>query len=159
MPRFSGREINVGSGIRKKIAIVVGTFRDITVRQIGYLENAGIKACKPCILPERGIDLFSFHLDEESHLISERFMKFIAGYDYLVMSGGETAGFMLRNSNFSYIINGESIMPLVSTGSVAGGILHGVRIVLKGGLIGNDSCYGDILEWIDRQEARSGINV
>ena len=149
----------MGSGIRKKIAIVVGTFRDITVRQIAYLENLGIKACKPCILPERDIDLFSFHLDEESHLISGDFMKFIAGYDYLVMSGGETAGFLLRNSDFSYIMNGESIMPLVSTGSVAGGILHGVRIVLKGGLIGNDSCYGDILEWIDGQAAQNSLRV
>ena len=149
----------MGSGIRRKIAIVVGTFRDITVRQIAYLENAGIKACKPCILPERGTDLFSFHLDEESHLISDNFLRFIAGYDYLVMSGGETAGFLLRNSDFSHIINGESIMPLVSTGYVAGGILHGVRIVLKGGLIGNDSCYGDILEWIDGQAARNGLRV
>lgn len=131
-----------------KTAILVGTYRELTLKQIAYLRNRGYEVSLPGIKKPEYVDVFVFHLDTDHHLLTNDFVGSLEQYDVLIMSGGATANYILTKSGFNYISNFESYLPLVSLGRVAGGVLDGKFVILKGGLIGDESCYYDLLKWI-----------
>lgn len=129
-------------------AVLIGTYREITEKQVRFLENMGFRFRKPSTHPRNALDLYRFKLDSDWELIDDAFINHLSGYDTIIISGGATANHVLKKSGFIYIENHESIMPLVSTGTIRGGTLDGIKVVLKGGLIGNESCYLDILKYV-----------
>ncbi len=133
---------------QEKVAILIGTYREVTENQVAYLKSLGFLIRIPSVHPRNPIDIYKFNLDTDMKLIDDAFIHHLSGYDTLILSGGATADYVLRKSGFSYIENHESIMPLVSVGTIRGGELDDRRVVLKGGLIGKESCYIEILNYI-----------
>ena len=64
----------------------------------------------------------------------------------LIMSGGETAFSVLDACGFNYLESGEQILPLISTGTVHGGMLDGKQYVIKGGSLGSDDIYVKLIQ-------------
>ena len=128
-----------------KIIVLVGTYRSITERQIKFLKER-----LPYLKTTYGenVEIFEFKLDKQSYYINDSFMSSLSEYDLMIMSGGETSDFILRKADFSYLYNLPGPFPLISYAIIYGGILEGKRIILKGGLIGNDAIYLSIVEWI-----------
>ncbi len=131
-----------------KIALLIGTYREVTENQIKFLQERGFLFRKPSLVGGNVIDMYRFKLDNDRQLIDDKFIDHLSGYDTIILSGGATADYILRKSGFHYIENRESIMPLVSVGIIRRGKFDGMNIILKGGLIGKDSCYIDILKYI-----------
>lgn len=131
-----------------KTAIVIGTYREVTENQVRFLEERGFHFRKPMAHSRNLLDLYRFRLESDYEMIDEAFIEHLSGYRTIILSGGATADYILRKSGFMYIENQKSIMPLVSFGTIIGGRFDGMNIVLKGGLIGSDSCYIDILKYI-----------
>lgn len=131
-----------------KVAILIGTYREVTERQVDFLRNLGFEIKKPSIREPNSIDIYRFKLDADYETIDDEFIKHLSKYDTIVLSGGSTANFVLSKSNFLYIKNEKGILPLVSVGTVFGGKLDGKKVVLKGGLIGKDSCYYEVMKHV-----------
>lgn len=131
-----------------KIGIIIGTYRKITLKQIDYLIKNGIKIKSLDDNEINNIDLYKFKLDIDYKKIDYIYINKLLNYDYLIMSGGETAFYILNKSKFLYIENKDGIMPLISRGIIKGGILNNKKIVLKGGDIGNEDIYLKIINCI-----------
>ncbi len=131
-----------------QVAILIGTYRDVTVKQVDYLQQKGFEARFPSPGNCNRIDVYRFRLDRDYNLLKEEFLIHLTRYNTLIISGGATANFILERSGFMYIENRKSMMPLVSSGIIRGGMLDGKELILKGGLIGMESCYIDILNKI-----------
>ncbi len=131
-----------------KISIVIGTYRDKTLKQLDYLADSGIKPKNLDGDVVNDIDLYAFRLNTDYKEIDEKFIKKLSNYDYIIISGGETAFYILNKANFVYIENKKNIMPLISKGIVKGGILNNKRLVLKGGNIGDSDIYLKIIDCI-----------
>ena len=129
-----------------KISIVIGTYRDKTLKQLDYLADSGIKPKNLDGDVVNDIDLYAFRLNTDYKEIDEKFIKKLSNYDYIIISGGETAFYILNKANFVYIENKKNIMPLISKGIVKGGILNNKRLVLKGGNIGDSDIYLKIID-------------
>ncbi len=130
-----------------KISILIGTYRDKTLKQIDYLIGHGIKL-RNFNEPLSDIDLYAFKLDYDYMKIDEKFIKKLLNYDYIIISGGETAFYILNKADFVYIENKKDIMPLISTGIIKGGFFNNKKLILKGGNIGNDDVYLKIIDYI-----------
>ena len=131
-----------------KISIVIGTYRDKTINQVDYLIDNGIK---PKNLDEdavNDVDLYVFRLNIDYKRIDEEFIEKLSNYDYIIISGGETAFYILNKANFVYIENKKNIMPLISKGIIKGGIFNNKKLILKGGNIGNNDIYLKIINYI-----------
>ena len=128
--------------------ILIGTWRNVTRMQVRYLAERGYPPKCPSSETFSRIDVYWFRFDRDIGLIDDRFIDHLSNYDTVIISGGSTAEFVLERSGFKYIENEEDIMPLVSVGRIRGGKLDGKRIILKGGLVGTDSSYIDILMYI-----------
>jgi len=131
-----------------KIGIIIGTYRKITVKQIDSLIKNGIKIKSLDDNKINDIDLYKFKLNIDYKKIDDNYINKLLNYDYLIISGGETAFYILNKSNFLYIENKDDIMPLISEGIIKGGILNNKKIVLKGGNIGNEDIYLKIINCI-----------
>ncbi len=131
-----------------RTAVLIGTYREVTENQVRFLEERGFHFLKPSPHLRNALDLYKLKLDSDRDLIDDAFIEHLSGYDTLILSGDSNTDYILRKSRFLYIENHESIMPLVSTGTIRGGTLDGKNLVLKGGLIGNDLCYLDILKYV-----------
>ncbi len=129
-----------------KISIVIGTYRDKTLKQLDYLADCGIKPKNLDGDVVNDIDLYAFRLNMDYKKIDKKFIKKLSNYDYIIISGGETAFYILNKANFVYIENKKNIMPLISKGIVKGGILNNKRLVLKGGNIGDSDIYLKIID-------------
>jgi len=132
----------------RKIAFVVGTSDPATARQLQYMKRLGYWVGNPRVKRPNKTDIYSFSFTKEKSLITSEFLRSLARYDGLLLSGGETANYVLKRSAFHSILNGKSIQPLVSTGLIKGGLLQGKLVVLKGGSIGDDKTYMRILDWM-----------
>jgi len=131
-----------------KIAIIIGTYRENTLKQIDYLIKNGIKIKDLNDNEINDISLYKFKLDTDYKKIDYNYINKLLNYDYLIISGGETAFYILNKSDFLYIENKSDIMPLISKGIIKGGILNNKKIVLKGGNIGNEDIYLKIINCI-----------
>ncbi|MDA4133060.1 MAG: hypothetical protein OK454_08050, partial [Thaumarchaeota archaeon] len=84
-------------------------------------------------------------------LIDGSFVSSLRDYDAIVLSGGATASYVLEMSDFECIVNDAQVQPLLSSGTVRGGVLDGKFVVLKGGFIGDEKTYKTILEWLKQR--------
>ena len=132
----------------RRVAFVVGTRDPQTQRQVRRMEELGVPVQKPGIKRTEDVDIFAFSVEKDGDLVTRDFLRFLAGYDALVLSGGATANYILARSGFRYLVSEEQVLPLVSSASVKGGLFDGKRVVLKGGFIGDDNTYKTILDWL-----------
>jgi uncharacterized protein YgbK (DUF1537 family) len=131
-----------------KVAFVVGTRDPRTMEQVRHMRRLGFPIQKPAVNRTEDVDLFSFSMEKEKGIVTLPFLKHLAEYDALVLSGGATANYVLKRSDFGYLQNDGQVQPLVSSGIVKGGLLDGKRVVLKGGFIGDEKTYKTILDWL-----------
>lgn len=153
--RFSGKvpkshERGGGSPI-EKVAFVIGTRDGMTLKQLRHIELEGFIVRPPKSEEAAEVSIFAFSLDNEARLVDDSFVDSLRDYDAIVLSGGATASFVLDKSRFDCIVNGAQVQPLLSTGTVRGGILDGTLVVLKGGFIGDEKTYKTILEWLKQR--------
>ncbi len=129
----------------EKIGIIIGSLTTITERQVGHLKhtlNSGTLNIKNC--PE--IKLFYLPETNFSTINDIDFISLLIECNALIMSGGETAFYVLDTSGFNYLESGEQILPLISTGTVHGGMLDGKQYVIKGGSLGSDDIYVKLIQ-------------
>lgn len=135
----------------EKVAFVVGTRDGMTLKQLRHMELEGFIVRPPTSEEAAKVSIFAFSLDDEARLVDNSFVDSLRDYDAIVLSGGATASFVLGKSRFDCIVNGAQVQPLLSTGTVRGGILDGKPVVLKGGFIGDEKTYKTILEWLKQR--------
>lgn len=128
-----------------KIGIIIGSLTAITEKQVEYLkrtlrsDSLNIKNC-----PE--IKLFYLQETDFSTVKDMGFISLLMECNALIMSGGETAFCVLDTSGFNYLESEEQILPLISTGTVHGGMLDGKRYVIKGGSLGDYDIYIKLIQ-------------
>lgn len=119
-----------------KVAFVIGTYREQTLRQLEYMTKKGYAIMSPQAKEAGLTDLFVFALDKEAHLVTRSFLRALSKYDALVFSGGETANYVLSKAGFRYIEGLPCAMPMVGTGIVRGGLFNGKLTAIKPGHLG-----------------------
>jgi D-threonate/D-erythronate kinase len=144
----SEKRTGPGIGHTGKVAYVIGTKDGTTFSQLNYMRRLGFKIRRPGDPETARVCIFTLDLRHESILIEDAFVKSLQDYDALVLSGGATASFLLEKANFDYIVNHPQLQPLVSCGTVKGGLFDGKLIILKGGFIGDEKTYKTILDWL-----------
>ncbi len=137
-------------GVRT-IACVVGTHHKTTERQMDVLNRRGYTIQKPHSGYPGETDIFWFDLMRERRLLDRGFLERLDRYDALVISGGATANYLLNRGSFDYILNEDSIQPLVSSGIIMGGRWDGKMVVLKGGIIGDEDVFRRLFRWLRRK--------
>jgi uncharacterized protein YgbK (DUF1537 family) len=141
----------IGTGHIEKVAFVIGTREDMTVKQLQYMEKEGFAVRPPASTEAADVSIFSFSLGANTGLVDDSFVSSLRNYDAIVLSGGATASLVLERSGFDCIVNGAQIQPLLSSGIVRGGMLDGKLVVLKGGFIGDENTYKTILGWLKQR--------
>lgn len=139
------------AGSPSRVAFVIGTRHPKTLKQIRHMRKLGFPVQIPSSKKPEEVDIFSFSMGKERGLITKSFVHQLTNYDALVLSGGETANYVLEWSGFEYIVGGPQVRPLVSSGVVKGGLFDGKQVVLKGGLIGDEKTYKTILDWLRKK--------
>ncbi len=132
----------------KRIAIIIGTCSGITDKQIMKLNSAGYYNSED-IYEKKDVALFVLTESKWIKTKSAEFIYNLSWYDFLIMSGGETAYSVLSSSNFDYLLSSHQYLPLISTGIIKGGILNNKKYILKGGSLGNENIYLDLIEHIN----------
>jgi uncharacterized protein YgbK (DUF1537 family) len=135
----------------EKVAFVIGTRDGMTQKQLHFMEKEGFAIRRPASIDAADVNVFSFSLEVDAKLIDDSFVNSLRDYDAIVLSGGATANFVLEMSDFGCIVNGAQMQPLLSTGTVRGGVLDGKLVVLKGGFIGHENTYKMILQWLKQR--------
>lgn len=135
----------------EKVAFVIGTRDRITLKQLRYMSREGFAIGQPGSIDPGRVSIFSFSLASDATIVDDAFLDSLRGYDAIVLSGGATANFILEKSGFDYIANGPQLQPLLSSGTVTGGLFDGKTVVLKGGFIGYENTYKTILEWLKQK--------
>lgn len=130
------------------MAIIIGSCTDITHRQVNYIRNNMISLVNSTIGHFK-IQLFYLTGNNFTLINKKDFILSLKEYSVLVLSGGETAYTVLDNADFGYLESGPHILPLISTGTIYGGILDGKKYIIKGGSIGDESIYKKIIEYAD----------
>lgn len=130
------------------IAIVVGSVTKITKKQIKHIEESINDANK---ILYKDVCLYYVGNDNYTLIKEHEFIEGLLNSKVLIMSGGETAYSLLNASGFDYLISNRQIMPLISTGTINGGLLHGKKYVIKGGSIGDVNVYNKIMEYINNK--------
>ncbi len=123
-----------------KIAIIIGSNTDITLGQVKYLKDH-------LIFGELNLDdnykIKLFHLPGANFVQStdKNFIESLKEYTILILSGGDTAYSVLHTAEFNYLESGDRILPLISTGTIHGGVFDGKKYIIKGGSLGDDDIY------------------
>lgn len=122
----------------KRIAFVIGSTQEMTIKQINYASNNGFHAIKlnDLIMSKYTVnnDFIIIHFDymRDKGLITHELINYLLNFDALVLSGGETANLIFELSGGLYIESITDIMPLVGVGIIrGGGVLDGKLIVTK----------------------------
>ncbi len=125
------------------ISIIVGSITEITGKQIASL-NHKIKSCENLYN-----DVKLYYLGESNFncLTNRKFLHNLIQSDVFIISGGETAYSLLESSEFEFLLSGNQIMPLISTGIIRGGLFNGKNYIIKGGSIGNIDIYETIIRY------------
>jgi uncharacterized protein YgbK (DUF1537 family) len=130
------------------VAFVVGTRDSKSLEQLEHMKAFGYSLQKLGPGAANEVDIFSFSLEDDKHLLTGAFLNRLSGYDALVLTGGATANHILERSGFRYLLNEGEVQPLVSSATVIGGLYDGKRVVLKGGSIGDGKTYKTIFDWL-----------
>lgn len=126
------------------ISIVVGSMTEITEKQIMYVQKTIANNRKSS---KNTVVLYYLKDMHFNRIKNKNFLREISISDTLIMSGGETAYSLLDASGFDYLISGEQIMPLISTGIISGGLFNGLHYIIKGGSIGEIDIYEKMIEY------------
>jgi uncharacterized protein YgbK (DUF1537 family) len=144
-------QTNAGRRPIEKVAFVIGTRDGTTLKQLQHMQREGFAIRPPISTEAADVSIFSFSLDTNAELIDDSFVNSLRDYDAIVLSGGATASYVLEMSDFGCIVNGAQVQPLLSSGTVRGGVLDGKFVVLKGGFIGDEKTYKTILKWLKQR--------
>jgi uncharacterized protein YgbK (DUF1537 family) len=128
-----------------RIAIIVGSDTDTTKRQLEYLKDNLLNSSSK-LNEYFDISLFYISGNNFSLLKDIDFLSSFKQYKALILSGGDTAYSILHAAEFDYLESGEQILPLISTGTVHGGMLDGKKYIIKGGSLGSDDIYIKLLQ-------------
>ncbi|MGC8558700.1 MAG: four-carbon acid sugar kinase family protein [Nitrososphaeria archaeon] len=137
------RSFNVG-----KIIFIVGSNEFLTKKQINYASSFGIPVFHISEYDAESIfDTVIIYFDylKERYLV-KRLLGHLADYDAIVLSGGDTAQFVLFLSGVLYLEAIGELSPLIGISIAKGGILDGKIIITKGGSIGNEGTYLEIIK-------------
>ncbi|MEM0139109.1 MAG: hypothetical protein QXZ44_00625 [Ferroplasma sp.] len=129
-----------------RIAIVIGTCSGMTDKQIGFLSSQGITD-KFDSDDNPDICLFVLAGKKWANTGNMNFITRLTFYDNLILSGGETAYAILSHGKFKYLISSGEYLPLISSGTVIGGIFDGKKYILKGGSLGDIDIYMKLIEY------------
>ncbi|MFP3237101.1 MAG: nucleotide-binding domain containing protein, partial [Vulcanisaeta sp.] len=140
----------------EKICFFIGSTHRNSIRQINFAQSHGISVYslndviynKERIAKADGDVIIKFDYFKDRDLISRDVVDFLKHFDAIVLSGGETANYIVEISGGEYVRAVGEIMPLVGVGIIIGGELNGKIIVTKGGLIGGEDTYLKIIETI-----------
>jgi len=140
----------------EKICFFIGSTHRNSIRQINFAQSHGISVYslndiiynKERIAKANGDVIIKFDYFKDRDLISRDVVDFLKHFDAIVLSGGETANYIVEISGGEYVRAVGEIMPLVGVGIIIGGELNGKIIVTKGGLIGGEDTYLKIIETI-----------
>ncbi len=134
--------------IRGNIAFVVGTTQSQTLKQIEYARKFGIS-----VIHLKDFDksikedvIIQFNLMNDREYLNKKILDLMADFDAIFVSGGETGNILYDLSQIDYIESLGQFYPLVGTGRIRGGVLDSKIIITKGGMIGNESTYIEIVE-------------
>jgi len=144
-------QTNAGRRPIEKVAFVIGTRDGMTMKQLQHMQREGFAIRPPASTEAADVSIFSFSLDTNAELIDGSFVSSLRDYDAIVLSGGATASYVLEMSDFECIVNDAQVQPLLSSGTVRGGVLDGKFVVLKGGFIGDEKTYKTILKWLKQR--------
>lgn len=136
-----------------KICIIVGTYRTTSLRQIDCLRQRGYEVRKPPSESSTDVVVYAFKLDRDKCYLTSEFITSLERYDAVILSGGETASTILNLTRFHYLENVKGPSPLVSAATIKGGALDGKIVLLKGGLIGGDDIYLNLISWLEHKYA------
>jgi uncharacterized protein YgbK (DUF1537 family) len=125
----------------QSVAIAVGSCTEITRKQLLYLKN------NPLFIERTDIELYYLGSESFSRSADINFIKILRDFQVLIMSGGTTAYSILSTAGFEYILSGPGILPLISTGTIKGGILDGKKCIIKGGSLGDVNIYVKLVEY------------
>ena len=137
----------------KRIGFIIGSTHENTIRQIEKARRSGIKVIgikDSGDLSSYDEVIISFDLMRDKDYLNEDFIRQVAQFDALVVSGGETANLLINVSKASYLEAIGEVMPLVGVGVIKGGLLNGKVIVTKGGIIGDEDAYLIIRDYLRR---------
>ena len=137
----------------RSMAYVIGSENEKTQSQISYAVSKSIKL--------RSIEKYNkefykaiiirLKYIEQKHLIDDEFIEKVKVFDSLFLSGGETANSIFVASGGDFIEAINDYIPLVGIGRIHGGKLDQKIIVTKGGSIGGQSVYIDVLAFLSDQ--------
>ena len=138
----------------RRIIYVIGSTQEMTIRQINYARDHGFY-----VLNIRDLIRLNYIIDnnwvvvyfdymKDKELLTKDFVRFLVGFDALVLSGGETANMVFELSGGLFIESITDIMPLIGVGIIRGGMLDGKLIVTKGGFIGREDTYITIRDFL-----------
>ncbi len=138
----------------KKIAFIVGSTQEMTIKQINYAKHHGFHVIRlyDLIKSNYTVDndwvIIYFDYMRDKELLTRELVKYLVNFDAVVLSGGETANFIFELSNGLFIESIADIMPLIGVGVIRGGALDGKLIVTKGGFIGKEDTYVTIKDFL-----------
>ncbi len=134
--------------VKGNIAFVVGSTQPQTIKQIEYARKYGINVKKINDLGEnlKGDVVIHFDLMKEKEYLNDSFINLLNNYDAIFVSGGETGNILYDISRIDYIESLGQFYPLVGIGKIKGGILDNKIIITKGGMIGNENIYVEIIK-------------
>jgi uncharacterized protein YgbK (DUF1537 family) len=135
----------------KRICFIVGSTHENTIRQIEKARRSGIKVIN--IKDSNSLQSYdevivSFDLMKDRDYLNEDFIRQVAQFDALVVSGGETANSLINMSKANYLESIGEVMPLVGVSLIKGGLLDGKVIITKGGIIGGEDAYLRIRDYL-----------
>jgi peptidase E len=124
--------------------LFIGSTHRNSIRQINFAQPHDISVYslndvvynKERIAKANGYIIVKIDYFKDRDLINRDVADFLKHFDVIVLSGGETANYIIEISSGKYIRAVGEIMPLVDVGIIIGGELNGKIIVTKGGLIG-----------------------
>ncbi|WP_291765842.1 four-carbon acid sugar kinase family protein [Caldivirga sp. UBA161] len=137
----------------KRVCFIIGSTHENTIKQVERARRSSIKVIS---IKDSG-DLSSydeviitFDLMRDRDYLNEDFIKQVAQFDALVVSGGETANLLINISKANYLESIGEVMPLVGVSVIKGGLLNGKVIATKGGIIGGEDAYLIIRDYLRR---------
>ncbi|GGM72682.1 hypothetical protein GCM10007108_08520 [Thermogymnomonas acidicola] len=140
----SGTELPISADV-ERVCLVIGTYRPKTVKQIialrssisdGFLRIGGHSV---------KVDITFEPLERMKSKIDRDFVDRLANYDLIVISGGLTAETVLEKSGYHHILSRPADVIMTGAGTVVGGRLDGKEVILKGGMVGGEGIYVDLI--------------
>jgi len=126
----------------ESVIFVIGTKEPLTLAQVEYSKKQGFKIFNLDNYnqaTENSIIVFDYL--KEKGKVDDKFIAFLSNYDAIVISGGDTANLIFRQSGGFFIKNIPHLFPLIGIGSINEGSLNNKIIVTKGGRIGTEDIF------------------